>query len=412
MHLHALRFTVFLVAVSLSLACARTETAPRAAQPAAAPAGTLVTPLNDRDYAPGVLALLEGANHSVRLSLYQARYYPDYPGSESNRMIEAVADAARRGVEVTAVFDTSPWRPSHDEENQRVATMLAEAGATVYIGPPDVQSHQKLLIVDRDIIVLTSANWSHFSLNHNDEVGAILWGPEVGRHYSQYFAARVAEAEPWIPEGTSPAPLAGWAGPEDFGFPSYEVRRVRFLDNQQYFPKMREAIRDARESVLLVKNYAYYYGEIHPRSRQVDGRPADKLPETDLLLYELADAVERGVEVRAIFDHQDTPDFRKPWANRTRAFAERLLEAGAEVYKDDPVVQIHAKALIIDGEEVLIGSTNWSFEGIAMNNEASVLIHDPQLTAEVYVPWAEAIFESGEPYIPDTPEPAETNGED
>lgn len=364
-------------------------------------AATAVTPLNDRDYAPGVLRLLENARHSIRLSLYQVRYYPDHPGSDSNRLVEAVADAARRGLEVTVILDISPWRPSHDEENKLVATMLAEAGATVYLDPPDVQSHQKLVIVDRDVVVLGSANWSHYSLSHNNEAGVILWCRGAGRHYNEYFAARLVEARPWVPEGTVPAPLAEAFGPEDLGLPSYTAEEIRHVDNQLYFHRVRDAIRNASESVELIQNYAYHYGRIHPRSDQVEGRPAGKLPETDLLLEELVAARERGVAVRAIFDHQDTPDFRKPWDRRTRAFAGRLAAAGADVYKDDPVVQIHAKALVIDNRKVLVSSTNWSFEGIALNNETGVLITAPELVEDVYRAWADGIFEGGKPFTPD-----------
>ncbi len=355
-----------------------------------------VTAINDREYYPAVLKLIDEAEHSVRACLYQVTWYEEYPGSSSNNLVDALAAAARRGVEVVVVIDRSAFRGDHDEKNQFVAAKLAAAGVSVYLDPDEIQSHQKLLLVDRDVVVVASTNWSFYALDKNKEVAAILWSQDAGRHYEHYFARRMADAEPFETAGY---PVYNQIADsiyrlrEDLGYEGWSIRDLEFLDNRWYYYSLVPALRGAETSIDVVQSYANSYGDSHPRAAEIPGRPAGKPPETDLLADELIAAAARGVRVRVMMDHTVDGDFVKVWKGATLRMAEKLAAGGVEVYMDDPTEQIHAKMLVIDGEQVVVGSTNWSFEAMEMNNEASVLIDSPGFVADAYAPWLADLFE-------------------
>ncbi len=363
--------------------------------PGSVRADEVVTPINDRDYYPAVLKLINEAEHSIRACLYQVTWYEEYPGSSSNNLVDALANAARRGVEVVAVIDRSSFRGDHDEKNQFVAEKLAEAGVSVYLDPDEVQSHQKLLIVDRDVVVVASINWSYYSLDKNREVATILWSPEAGRRYEHYFARRLADAEPFATDRVVYNELAESILDDrnELGFTGWASEDVEYLENRWFYHRLVPSLRAAETSIDVVQSYANSYGDSHPRAGNIPGRPAAKPPETDLLADELIAAAARGVKVRVLMDYTADGDFVREWKGGTLRMAEKLEEGGVEVYKDDPSEQIHAKMLMIDSEEVVIGSTNWSFEALEMNNEVSVLIDAPVMVEEVYVPWVTDLFE-------------------
>ncbi|MBI5154834.1 hypothetical protein HZA57_06325 [Candidatus Poribacteria bacterium] len=380
------RRIVVLIALPLLLL---TATPMRAQEQAPVPAQ--VQPINSRDYFPAMEKLIASARHSVRICLFEVEFYTQYPDSASNKLITALCDAAKRGVDVTVVIDRSTWRNSgtHDVINQTSGVMLAEAGCSVYLDPDEVLSHQKMAIFDRDIVVVASANWKHYSLNLNNEVGVVMFSRRVAMEYNQYYAQRMADGTLFIPAGTQPAPLANELKPSDLGMTPYSADNVEFLNNRWYFPRAAQAIRRAKTSVELVQNYANYYGEVkNPKP----GRPANKPPETDLLLKELIAAHKRGVKVRAVFDLTWSKDYQRPWSSATIEFANRLMAAGIEVYRDDPTVTTHAKMLLIDDEEVIVGSTNWSIQALEENNECSVLVHSPEMVQKVYRPYVDQIF--------------------
>jgi len=392
-----------LLVAALSTGCAVAE-GPASSPSSVAPASAAeVTPINDRAYYPAVLKLIQEAEHSVRICLYQVTFYDEYPGSASNNLIDALCEASRRGVEVTAVLDRSAWRGDHDEKNGKAARMLAEAGVSVYLDPDPIQSHQKLAIIDRDVVVVASTNWSHYALEKNKEVGVVLWSKAAGRHFEQYFAQRVADGEPLPVEEVKFADLASTVADErvELGFPAYEAADVQYLENQWYYYRLAQAVRKAEKSIDVVQSYAYYYAGANDRARDIPGRPAGKPPEPDLMADELIAAAKRGVRVRAVFDATKDGDFEKEWSAKALAMAKHLVAGGVEVYEDDLTEQIHAKMLVIDGKQVVVGSTNWSFEAMEMNNEANVLVESPALVREVYAPWVEDIVARGRRWLPE-----------
>ncbi len=106
--------------------------------------------------------------------------------------------------------------------------------------------------------------------------------------------------------------------------------------------------------------------------------------ETDSQVYQLmsalAKAKARGVAVRVILDQDPT--------QKNLAAAQFLKQAGVPVFWDSELVTTHTKALVMDGETVLVGSTNWSESAFSRNNESNAFIRSKEFAEDLLAEFA------------------------
>jgi phosphatidylserine/phosphatidylglycerophosphate/cardiolipin synthase-like enzyme len=116
--------------------------------------------------------------------------------------------------------------------------------------------------------------------------------------------------------------------------------------DRDYLPAMRELVRGARTE-LLVSQW-----ELHPGGT------------TGAIEDLLAEAAEAGVEVHLLLDDE---------VKANAAAVERLVARGVHARLDDRAdVRVHAKTLVADGRDALVGSTNWSSASIDFNHECNL----------------------------------------
>jgi len=377
-----------------------------------APADAIV-PINDRHYAPAVMRLIDSSQTSLRVCLYQVRFYTDYPNSLSNQLIDKLILARRRGVDVEVIVDTSPWKEdgAFDKQNQDSATRLVKGGCRLHLDSTKIQSHQKMLVADGMVTVVASANWSHYSLSSNREVAVMIWSEPVAAAYTAYFADRLKEATAYNPPVTREALIleaeqgdeTGLLTPDDLaksegGLPVARDARVTTLNNRDYYPRLHDTLAAAEESVSLIQDYALWYattpGSDQPAAPEVTPRAVPS--QTNLAFDDLVAAGKRGVHARACFDMTNYEDGGMSFSGED--FANRLWALGVKTYYDDPNVRIHAKMLNIDGDITIVGSTNWSFQAFEENNECSVRIDSKTLGA-FYGEWVDSIFAKAHPVV-------------
>jgi phosphatidylserine/phosphatidylglycerophosphate/cardiolipin synthase-like enzyme len=129
--------------------------------------------------------------------------------------------------------------------------------------------------------------------------------------------------------------------------------RIVPVTDSDYFDSAYNLIRSSSKSVYVMAFHMKYYVN-YPESRQ------------NRLVRELIYAKERGVDVKVIVDEYSTDN---------NAF-DILSDNGVEITYDEPDRTTHTKLLIVDGEKVLVGSTNFSYFGLERNREANVLVED------------------------------------
>jgi cardiolipin synthase len=124
-------------------------------------------------------------------------------------------------------------------------------------------------------------------------------------------------------------------------------------------PALQKLLRDARTSVELTM--AYF-------------APPEELVE------QLARSARGGVRVRLMLPgRSDVPLL----LIAARAFYERLMEAGVEIYERQHAV-LHAKTLCVDGRISIVGSTNLDYRSIQFNCELSEVIHSAEFGRQMH----------------------------
>ena len=107
----------------------------------------------------------------------------------------------------------------------------------------------------------------------------------------------------------------------------------------------------------------------------------------DEVVTALERAEGRGAEVRVILD---------PNQAGNQKHVERLKGHGIEV-KWFPITkpaQMHRKLAIVDGERFFAGSVNWSYNGLARNEELMLIVMDPPIAKKLDEIFAEDWYAS------------------
>jgi cardiolipin synthase len=288
---------------------------------------------------PRMLAALALARYTVRLEVYA--FALDGVGQ---RFIAALAAAARRGVRVTVILDG--WGSAGD--GGEVAAQLRDAGCQVAIYNPLTsllagrfrRNHRKILVVDDEVAFLGGINigdeygrMGEPDVPHWLDLAVELRGPVV-----RWLAARLLGARLPPPRGPVRIYLSGLGGGRSL--------RRRYV----------KAIGAARRS-LVVAN-AYF------------------LPDRRLV-RSITAAARRGVQVTLILPgHSDVPLAQAA----SRSLYGQLLRAGVRIHEWTSTV-LHAKAAVMDGRRLLIGSFNLDPLSLA-NLETLVELEEPEVAAE------------------------------
>jgi len=142
-----------------------------------------VTPILSPDFSESlIIDLINSAN--VSLYIEQMYIY-----SSLTDIINAIIDAKERGVDVRVILDP------RSEESQETAEILVEHGIwvayanTSYYDSPHIfeTMHNKGMIIDSKIVLISSINWSPTSLRENREVGVIIENEHIAQYYENIF---------------------------------------------------------------------------------------------------------------------------------------------------------------------------------------------------------------------------------
>lgn len=99
------------------------------------------------------------------------------------------------------------------------------------------------------------------------------------------------------------------------------------------------------------------------------------------LAQRMAAAVARGVDCRVILDYRSAYD--------VNSMSWQLAKTGVQVYTDNQHSILHSKYAIIDGNQILTGSANWSYNADGMAGEDFIVMFPGTPSAQAWIDnWA------------------------
>jgi cardiolipin synthase len=320
--------------------------------------GNAVRIIQDSTFFDDLFEEMQRARHHVHLETF---LWQD--GFVSDRVVEALTAAARRGIEVRVLVDHRGAKTT----SPRVWAALREQGVDfrVYhrarlreLGFYNNRDHRKIAVIDGRIGFTFGHGIADMWGGRNDgwrDTAARFEGPIVRELQTAFLenwtkvqrTAIVGAAyfPPLEPKGKIPMHVA-WAAPPET---ASAVQRLYYL-----------AISAARSEIILQNPYF--------------------IPDTHAVrLY--AEAVKRGVNVRLMLPTSETSDFAIV-QHASHYYYGPLLAAGAQIY-EYARAGLHQKVMIVDREWCTIGSTNFDPRSFKINDEISVAIYDRGVAEEL-----------------------------
>jgi cardiolipin synthase len=317
--------------------------------------------LNGDQVYPAMLSAIRAAQRRVNFLTY---IYS--PGQAADLFTDALADAARRGVEVNVVVDDFGASDIPDDHVKR----LRASGATVghyrpvrwySIQESNYRNHRKILVVDGETAFTGGIGVADHWLGHAQDKEH--WrdsqfrinGPSVG-YLEAVFYESLAETVPRVKPEIGPSAAAGPVAPAGAASSvivssapnggSGGVKRLFLV-----------SIAAAKRSLDITTPYFV-----------VD----------DSTRWSLDEARKRGVRIRILVEGDRTDARTVKWASRSDY--DGLLQEGMEIYEYQPTM-LHAKATVVDRTWSIIGSANFDNRSFDMNDEMNIGVSDPSLAA-------------------------------
>lgn len=257
---------------------------------------------------------------------------------------EAMARAARRGVQVRMVTDSDTLGNTRDRRVQAAFRVVREAGIPVVPDERPAIMHHKFTVVDGEAVQTGSWNYTDgdtYRLNNNL---AVFRSRELARNYAAEFEKLFTQRR------------FGPAKPAGVPHPSVELDGLRvqtlFAPQDRVAARLVEVVSRAQRRVhFLAFSFTH-----------------------DGLGRAMLARAQAGVEVQGVFERT---------GSSTR-FSEyhRLREAGLEVYQDGSPYAMHHKVILVDDRLTAFGSYNFSDNADRDNDENLLLVEGAEFAAQ------------------------------
>ena len=311
-------------------------------------------------------AMLE-AIAQARDHIHLASYIYD-PDATGTVFLEALVERARAGVKVRLLLDSVGCARTRQSFFRSV---LAAGGQLAWFHPVrfrplrrstlNLRSHRKILIVDGLIGFTGGVNISD-TQDHRRRADAHR-DLHLRFRGTAVSALQLAFLEDWAyASGESPCEPGLWPKPESGGAPALVVPSGPDTSWEAFHRLSVEMIHDARDRVWLVTPY---------------------FVPSEAARMALSNAALSGKDVRVMLPQRADSYLVSAAA---RSYYDELLRAGVRIFEYQHSL-LHAKAMLVDADHVLIGSGNFDTRSFRLNFELSTVVADPALALAMASAW-------------------------
>lgn len=358
-----------------------------------------------------VEAALRQAQQEICLYIYNI---------SADHLLELLREAQERGVHIRLMYDVTDTRGNEQEKLLALGVDLKPAPS---VGERRVFTvcHQKFAVIDEEISLLGSANWAGTAIPQVETPGKYKkgnreWLVRVDDRAVARWFRNLFESDWSIPALPLPAALSCPAElpppPQDLALPMglnrpeqiFDIHQVNsdrpirltpLISPDNYYDIVRKLILAAKTSIDIEQQYILAGG-----------------PQSEGLLRALAKR-KAEVAIRILV----SPAYRRVgeldnWELSLRSLDAFGLKGCLRAMNLNYFIHLHNKGVIVDRQQVIISSTNWSENSLTRAREAGLLLESAAIAAyysEVFdYDWSIAIDPTILPanapdYLPATP---------
>lgn len=281
---------------------------------------------------------INNANSSIDMAIYG--------WANIDEITYAIKKAQNRGVKIRIVYDTQTKGGNYYPETEEFVGKFSQKRSDFIEGKPNLTNalmHNKFAIFDGKTVFTGSMNFSTTGLsgfNHNNVV--VINSTKIAALYEKEFEQMLAGKFHSLKSKT------------------VENKNIKIGENyvSVYFSPQDKGFFEALVPLInSAKTYIYVPNFLftHPK-----------------LVEALKDAHRRGLNIKMITDATNI-------GTRHSAFKD-LRHSGIPIKVENYAGKMHAKAMIIDDEYLVLGSTNFSNSAENRNDENMLIIKSPRLT--------------------------------
>jgi cardiolipin synthase len=149
----------------------------------------------DNQYLSVAQALIEQAKKEICISSFKLEICDKPRGRDLKKFFEAIVDKSNSGVKVRVLFNWHDDRRSVAKTNYSASLFLKNAGIAVrYLGANRC-CHAKVLMIDKEKVLLGSHNLSIRSTQNNFELSYLIPDPETVAQVGAIFEKLFSEAK-------------------------------------------------------------------------------------------------------------------------------------------------------------------------------------------------------------------------
>ena len=147
-----------------------------------------IVPLVNEQYFNITMNEINSAESSIDIAIYEFKWYET--NNSATQIREALVKAHENGVQVRLLLDQSKWYGEVTElskSNKQTAEYLSGKGISVKLDSEKITTHDKLLIIDNEIVIVGSHNWGSSALTKNNEASVMIKDTKIAEYYENYF---------------------------------------------------------------------------------------------------------------------------------------------------------------------------------------------------------------------------------
>ncbi len=323
------------------------------------------------DYQESLDAMADAIRSARRY--VHVEFYILQSDASTDNFFRALEEVRGRGVTVRVLLDhwANRGKPFYRRTLKRLDAMGAQWHLMLPVQPlrgkyqrPDLRNHRKLLVIDGDISFMGSQNVTDSTYNlrknirrglHWVDLMVRLEGPVVGSVNAVFLSDWYSETDELLTEEVDVFDLRQATGDLDCQIvpsgPGFE-----FENNLRLFLGLMYA---AQERIILVSPYF--------------------VPDESILIA-ITTACHRGVEVELFVSEEGDQAIVY---HAQRSYYEALLRAGVRIWMYRKPYILHTKAMTIDDEVAVIGSSNMDMRSFGLNLEISMLVRGEEFVDEM-----------------------------